>query len=105
MAVDAWRKIREDGATGLIAVLNGVAAAFRGGRSVPETLRLRWRLRDTRSELGAAYAELGRLLADALNAGTAVPPTDEAASRLCRQIDALLAEERRLVEDLAREAE
>lgn len=100
--MDAWRKIREDGSTGLLALIAGVATAVRGGRSVPELLRLRWRLRDTRAELAAAYADLGAYLASRLTEGEPVEPTDEQALRDCRRIDALLAQERRLLDELAR---
>lgn len=99
--VDAWRKIREDGSTGLLALLGGVSATIRGGRSLPQTLRLRWSLRETHAELEAAYAELGKYLADALNAGGSVEAADEPARETCRRIDALLATERRLREELS----
>jgi hypothetical protein len=99
--INVWRKIREDGSTGLLVVLAGVAAAVRGGLTAPELLRLRWRLRDTRAELAAARADLGRYLASCLHAGGAVEPTDEQAVRRCQRIDALLAEERRLMDDLS----
>jgi hypothetical protein len=102
MTVDAWRKIREDGSTGFLALLSGVAGAIRGGRSFPDVLRLRWRLRETRAELGSAYAALGNVLADALKAGGSVEPADEQARRLCGRIDELVAAERRLREELAR---
>ncbi len=102
MTVDAWRKIREDGSTGLLALLSGVSATIRGGRSVPQTLRLRWSLRETRADLEAAYGELGKYLADALNAGGSVEAVDEQARGLCRRIDELLATERRLRDELSR---
>ncbi|MFZ5863619.1 MAG: hypothetical protein ACOYXR_12345 [Nitrospirota bacterium] len=97
--VDVWRKIREDGSTGFLALLAG---AIRGGRALPETLRLRWNLRDTRVELDAAYAELGEYLTEALHAGGAVEPNDERARGLCGRIDELLAAEQRLRDELSR---
>jgi hypothetical protein len=100
--MDVWRRIREDGSTGLLAVLAGVVAVVRGGRAVPDLVRLRWRLRDTRAELAAAYADLGVYLASRLASERAVEPTDEQAIRGCQRIDSLLAEERRLLDDLAR---
>ncbi len=100
--MDVWRKIREDGSTGLLAVLAGVVGVIRGGRAVPDIVRLRWRLRDTRAELAAAYADLGIHLASRLTSEPLVEPTDERAIRGCQRIDALLAEERRLLDDLAR---
>lgn len=103
--LDVWRKIREDGSTGLLAVFAAVVGAVRGGRSVPEIVRLRWRLRNTRADLAAAHADLGTYLASCLSAGGVVEPTDEQVVRRCRRIDALLAEERRLMDDLAGVAE
>jgi hypothetical protein len=103
--MNVWQKIREDGSTGFLAVAAGIAAAVRGGRDVPEILRLRWRLRDTRAALSAAYADLGTYLASRLTAGGTVEPTDPRALSDCERIDALLAEERRLVDDLSRVAE
>lgn len=100
--MDVWRRIREDGSTGLLAVLAGVVGVIRGGRAVPDIVRLRWRLRDTRAELAAAYADLGIHLASRLTSDQSVEPTDEQAIRGCQRIDALLAEERRLLDDLAR---
>lgn len=102
MMVDVWRKIREDGSTGLLAMLSGVAGAIRGGGSMAEVLRRRWRLRETREQLGDAYAELGRHVADALTAGGSMETTDEQARRLCRRIDDLLAVERDVRDELAR---
>jgi len=99
--LDVWRKIREDGSTGLLALVAGVAAVVRGGHAVPEIVRLRWRLRDTRANLAAAHADLGTYLASCLSAGRTVEPTDEQAIRRCQRIEALLAEERRLLDDLA----
>lgn len=103
--MDVWQKIREDGSAGFFAVVAGIAAAIRGGRDVPEILRLRWRLRDTRTALSAAYADLGTYLASRLTAGETVEPADQRALRECERIDALLAEERRLLDDLSRVAE
>lgn len=100
--MDVWRRIREDGSTGLLAVLAGAVAVVRGGRAVPDLVRLRWRLHDTRAGLAAAYADLGMYLASRLTADQTVEPTDEQAIRRCQRIDALLAEERRLLDDLAR---
>lgn len=100
-----WRKIREDGSTGLLAVLAGAIATVRGGLAMSEVLRLRWRLRDTRSELTAAYVELGMYLASCLAAGESVQLTDEQAVRRCQRIEALLMEERRLQDALTREGE
>jgi hypothetical protein len=100
--VDTWRKIRDDGSTGLLALLSGVSATIRGGRSLPQTLRLRWSLRETHAELEAAYAELGKYLADVLNAGGSVEAADERARDVCRRIDELLATERRLRDELSR---
>lgn len=102
LSLDVWRKIREDGSTGLAAVLAGVSAAVRGAHAVPELLRLRWRLRDTRAELASAYADLGRLLAPRLTADATVDPSDEQAKRCCRRIELLLAEERRVRDELMR---
>jgi hypothetical protein len=99
--VDTWRKIRDDGSTGLLALLSGVSATIRGGRSLPQTLRLRWSLRETHAELEAAYAELGKYLADVLNAGGSVEAADEQARDVCRRIDELLATERRLRDELS----
>jgi hypothetical protein len=101
MTVDTWRKIREDGSTGLLALLSAVSEAIRGGRSLPQGLRLRWSLRETRAELDAAYADLGKYLDNVLTAGGAVASEDEHARGLCRRIDELLATERRLREELS----
>jgi hypothetical protein len=103
--LDVWRKIREDGSTGLLALLAGVTAAVRGGFTVPEIVRLRWRLRETRAELAAARADLGIYLASCLSAGGTVEPTDEQTVRRCQRIDALLAQERRLMDDLSEVSE
>jgi len=99
--VDVWRKIREDGSAGLLAVLSRVAGVIRGGGSMSEVLRRRWRLRETREQLGDAYAELGKHVADALNAGGSVETADEQARRLCHRIDELLAVERQVRDELA----
>jgi hypothetical protein len=101
MTADTWRKIREDGSTGLLALLSAVSATIRGGRSLPQTLRLRWSLRDTRAELDAAYVDLGKYLDNVLAAGGAVEAADEQARGLCRRIDELLATERRLRDELS----
>lgn len=98
---NVWRKIREDGTTGLLALFAGAAAAVRGGLSAPDLLRLRWRLRDTRAELAAARADLGNYLASRLSAGGTIEPSDEQAVRRCQRIEALLAEERGLLDDLS----
>ncbi len=103
--MNVWRKIREDGSTGLLAVVGGVVAAVRGGLAVPDLLRLRWRLRDTRADLAAAYAELGMYLASCLGSGGSVQPTDEQAVWRCQRIETLLAEERRLQDALSREGD
>lgn len=100
-----WRKIRDDGSTGLLAVLAGAVATVRGGLSMSDVLRLRWRLRDTRSELTAAYVDLGMYLASCLADGESVQLTDEQAVRRCQRIEALLTEERRLQDALTREGE
>jgi hypothetical protein len=102
VTVDVWRKIREDGSTGLLAVLSGIAGAIRGGGSLPEVLRRRWRLRETREQLADAYAELGKHVADTLTAGGSVETTDDQARRLSHRIDELLAVERQVREELAR---
>jgi hypothetical protein len=101
MMVDTWRKIREDGSTGLLALLSAVSATIRGGRSLPQSLRLRWSLRETRAELDAAYGDLGKYLDTVLTAGGAVEAADEQARNHCQRINELLATERRLREELS----
>jgi hypothetical protein len=101
MTVDVWRKIRDDGSTGILALISAVSAAIRGGRSLPQSLRLRWSLRETRAELDAAYVELGNYLDNVLTAGGAVEVADEQARSHCRRIDELLTTERRLREELS----
>jgi hypothetical protein len=101
MTMDVWRKIRDDGSTGFLALLSAVSEAIRGARSLPQTLRLRWSLRETRGELDAAYVDLGKYLDNVLTAGGAVEAEDEQARIHCRRIDELLATERRLREELS----
>jgi hypothetical protein len=99
--MNVWKKIREDGTLGLYAVVGGLGAAGRRGAALPGFLRLRWRLRETDAALDAVYEEFGRLIAGRLNAGGVIEPADDQAQQYCRRIESLLAEARRLRDELA----